>query len=472
MKAKILYLPIETVVRELDGNLLLTYEALKRGYAVIIGRIKETRDFAKKIDNGIFILKTGEISFLSEKQRNNYYLIGFHPEGLVFTNKNALTKTLLGDNAESLDMIFVNGLEQKKILIEKKPEIENKIRVVGNPRFDILRPEFRYIFNERVKKIKKKYGKYFLINTNFTRGNPSPMYGKDFITFLEKLHKRSYNREFTKKEYSNIVKRIKYNKKLFLYYKEMITFLSKEFPEINFILRPHPSENHENWRKIFKNLKNVKVVFEGNVVNWILGAKAIIHTGCTTGIEAWAAEKPVINYNPVVETSPFKSELPNKFGRYASSPEEIKEILKSILEEKGKNDFENQVSIARPFIESIQGELSVIKIMDILDREVNFSEINLESKIANYPLIKDKIISFLKKARRAILTKSECTKFFLGKKKAIEISSKFQKFLPGVRKKYVVNFLKKITEKNGTEKIFIVKEIGADTYFIKLKNDN
>jgi surface carbohydrate biosynthesis protein len=466
-KLKVLYLPIETVARELDGDLLLTYEAVKRNYAVVLGRINKTRIFAKKIGSGIFISKAGEICSLFGEGKNKFRLIGFHPEGLVFSSGKRLAKNILGYKGESLDMIFVYGTKQKEILVKNRPEIKEKIRVVGNPRFDILNSEFQFIFRDKTKKLKEKYNDYFLINTNFSRGNHSLMYGENFFDFLENIHKKSNGRKFNEKERVYALEGIEYSKKLFNLYKEMVIFLSKEFPEINFILRPHPSENHENWREAFKGLKNVKVIFKGNVVNWILGAKAVIHTGCTTGIEAWVARKPVVRYNPIAENSPFESELPNKFGRYASSPEKIKEILKSILRGEYKDDFEDKVHIAKPFIESIQGKLSVVRIMDIIDKECNSSGVDLSGKVDLRLLAREKIIAFLKKARRAVLTKNKFTKFFLGKKKAVELASKFQKFLPGIKKKYVVNFLKKLARKDGIKQKIIVKEIGADTYFIK-----
>ena len=41
---------------------------------------------------------------------------------------------------------------------------------------------------------------------------------------------------------------------------KLTTDLSEEFSGINIIYRPHPSENVNNLKKIFKNYKNLKVV--------------------------------------------------------------------------------------------------------------------------------------------------------------------------------------------------------------------
>lgn len=58
------------------------------------------------------------------------------------------------------------------------------------------------------------------------------------------------------------------------------------------IVRPHPSENIEIWKKYTKNYsKKIKIIRSGNVLSWILAAKLLIHNGCTTAIEALFLKK-------------------------------------------------------------------------------------------------------------------------------------------------------------------------------------
>lgn len=67
----------------------------------------------------------------------------------------------------------------------------------------------------------------------------------------------------------------------------MIPVLSREFLEYTIIVRPHPTEKLEIWEEISKDLKNVKVIFEGSVGPWIQGVEFVIHNGCTTAIESY-----------------------------------------------------------------------------------------------------------------------------------------------------------------------------------------
>lgn len=48
------------------------------------------------------------------------------------------------------------------------------------------------------------------------------------------------------------------------------------------VLRPHPTEDPERWRRLYGD----RVVTEGSHIAWIRNARAVVHTGCTTGIEA------------------------------------------------------------------------------------------------------------------------------------------------------------------------------------------
>jgi hypothetical protein len=59
-------------------------------------------------------------------------------------------------------------------------------------------------------------------------------------------------------------------------------------------LRPHPSEKVEAWRAWLGEHSGIEIVREGSAVPWILASKVLLHTNCTTGVEAIALDKPAI----------------------------------------------------------------------------------------------------------------------------------------------------------------------------------
>ena len=81
----------------------------------------------------------------------------------------------------------------------------------------------------------------------------------------------------------------------------MIKKLSKNFPDQTIILRPHPVEKLETYTNYLSNLYNVHIIREGSAKEWILNASMVIHSACTTGIESFLAEKPVISFYPHFE---------------------------------------------------------------------------------------------------------------------------------------------------------------------------
>lgn len=155
---KILYLPVETVVRDLDANLLLGYEALKQGFNVVIGEMEEVRQFAKKRKSGVYLFKHWERTFPfkhSDPERENFIYIGFHPEGLVYVADDLIKKMNVPGETEKLDAKFVYGREQKELLVAVNPKLVNIIKEVGHPRFDLLRPQLQFLFMDSVSRDRK-----------------------------------------------------------------------------------------------------------------------------------------------------------------------------------------------------------------------------------------------------------------------------------------------------------------------------
>ena len=63
------------------------------------------------------------------------------------------------------------------------------------------------------------------------------------------------------------------------------------------VIRPHPVENHDVWREWGRPL-NIDVRYEGSANNWMMAADAVVHPGCTTGIEGLLLDRAVFSYVP------------------------------------------------------------------------------------------------------------------------------------------------------------------------------
>jgi len=481
---KILYLPIETIAREFDARLLLAHQALSRGYSIVMGQKHNVFKAAEILGYGIYFYKShGVENFPKSKnsKKTKFKYISLDEEGLVFIDDNEYLRNSKPHKLKHLDIVFTWGSYQRSLLIKANSDLKSKTIPVGNPRFDLLRPEFKILYNSASKKICKKWSKYILINTRFAPGNFSRLYGCSYIESREHRFITIIGRAPSGNEKDFLLEEEKYYKELFNRYVEMLTFLSPKFPEINFILRPHPSEDIINWKEALKGLKNVYVIFEGSAVDWILGALAVIHTGCTTGIEAWALKKVVIAYNPNSKEG-IEPPLPNKFGIKINDLEQLTDIIEKII--NGQFEFKDdkkQLKIAKSFIESITRDYSVTRFLNVLDKiydiesyESGNPENNIYPKLRSIENIKGafklRILKFLSKYQPVIrkLTGKKITGFIYGYfKKYPGLFAQFKKF-PELRSKEIRDRLSVYDGilNKGFSNDYLIQKIATDTYLI------
>ena len=116
-------------------------------------------------------------------------------------------------------------------------------------------------------------------------------------------------------------------------FQRLIPALDKAFSDHTIIVRPHPTENQEVYQRIADQCERVRVTNEGNVVPWLMGAKALIHNGCTTGVEAYLMRVPAISYratiNKVYDDGFYR--LPNMLSHQCFDFEELRVMLQRIL---------------------------------------------------------------------------------------------------------------------------------------------
>ena len=332
-----IFLPVETTVRELDAKLLVAAEAVAKGYAVIVGAKSETLNIAERVGCGIWLDKGHGDHYidarLSRLRRSNVCCTALDEEGFLYASDEAYftnSGIKTGAALKYLDSIFVWGTHQKKTL-ETFSFAREKLTLTGNPRFDLYHARFRSMFSEKIRYLENKYQTYILINTNFAPGNYAYFYKKPFLENLQDSGaiKNGEDYEFFKgwSEYAKV---------LFERYSEMVVMLAKELPHVNLIIRPHPSEEHTTWIDSVKGCSNICVNRDGNVIDWIFGAKAVIHTGCTTGVEAFVGGVPVLRYHPVYD-SRYESALSNSLGDSAGDHESLLAKAKKIV----AGDFNN-----------------------------------------------------------------------------------------------------------------------------------
>lgn len=319
-RALVLFCPIETKVRELDAKTLLACVAAERGHTVILGDMVELRDIVEFLPRGVYLSKS--IPRKMERYFRRYKSLGYGvaawcEEGLVFFSREYYKreKVCVG-TLQYTDLFFAWGSNQARVIVEKVPDAEDKVRQVGNPRMDMLTRTYRGIYRQEADRLRSLYGDYILFNTNFSVANHKIGTQGAFLDAKKRGKFAGKEDEDRYWEFHD------HRRAIFERTIDLVGIVSKAYPDRHIIVRPHPSENHDAWRDVTKELSNVDVVFEGAVIPWIMSADVLIHSGCTTAVEAYFLETPAIVFRPVIKEG-YDFELPNRVSMQSHDPDEV-----------------------------------------------------------------------------------------------------------------------------------------------------
>jgi hypothetical protein len=130
------------------------------------------------------------------------------------------------------------------------------------------------------------------VNTNFTRANPHDVTNDVGVANLLKRGMIGDD------EHEQFFRRfIGYQARLMPGLQNLLKELKGSDAIDRIVVRPHPVENRDTWRRWAKPL-DIDVHGEGNAIEWMLAAEAVLHPGCTTAIEGLLLDRPVFSYVP------------------------------------------------------------------------------------------------------------------------------------------------------------------------------
>jgi surface carbohydrate biosynthesis protein len=326
--------PLETLVRELDYRLALAVKYLKPHHRIFLGRTPHTFRLLDQMQGGLYLGKHLFQDFKTPYGSSAYDLakakgfsvVHLSEEGAVFMggdeySRLELDRQLDPNTLSQDDYVATWGEFQAKHYLSKRPDwTDEHVRVTGHPRFDLYRPEYRALYDDRVRNIKQRFGNFVLINTNWLFAL-HPVGPEAIFTPVEGYHvEDDVKREWFVALWSRVARTVPA-------YIELIHNLSIRRKDLNFVFRPHPSDDPRLLRAAFKGVPNVHVIHEGHVVPWILASRLMMHDGCTTGMEAYLLGHPVVSYQPVPDEA-TNMQLTNLFGIRCT---ERKEAIDTVL---------------------------------------------------------------------------------------------------------------------------------------------
>jgi surface carbohydrate biosynthesis protein len=354
-----LIIPVENQFREFDAKLLLSCIAAERGFPVVMGSRALLHYEVSTIDRGVYLAKS--LRSLSERMfgilRNlGHDIVAWDEEALVHLSDTRFyyRRRLSSTTIRQVSALLAWGAENQDLFL-KYPDYNGvPVHVTGNPRTDMMRSELRGYFADEVADLHARFGRFVLINTNFGWSNhflerfrmdqPAGLPKNEFETGLA-AHKRS----------------------LFEGFKQMVPALAAALPEFTVLVRPHPTEDHALWKSLAAGHPNVKVANDGNVVPWLMACQALVHVGCTTGVEAAVLGVPAVAYQPV-RSDRFDDQLPNQLSYSTSTLDELLETVCEIArDEAGPANTAEQAELLGQHVAALDGPLASERILKVLE---------------------------------------------------------------------------------------------------------
>jgi surface carbohydrate biosynthesis protein len=400
-----LIIPVEGQVRELDAKLLLSCIAALRGFSSVIGPRKEIHFRIPSFPRSIYLSKSftsGSDEVFRILRKLGHEIVAWDEDALVHLPAETYFSRRLSPIAIKHVSHLMAWGQDNADLWRQYPQLPDgiKIHITGNSRGDLLRSEMRAFYEKEVEKLRQTHGDFILINTNFNHVNAFyPI--RNLFQPAEKPGEKPIFGRAAKGMTREFAEGFQNHKQaLFEDFKQLIPALDREFPDYTIIVRPHPVEKHDVYQKIAAQCVRVRVTNEGNVVPWLMATKALIHNGCTTGVEAYVIGVPTISYRATVDEYYDQGfyRLPNTLSYQCFDFEELRETLKSILAgQLGAAGGDERKELIDHHLAALDGPLACERIVDVLAEIME-----KQSEESAIPTLGDRLKAWFRSSKRTM----------------------------------------------------------------------
>lgn len=375
-----LIIPVENQVRELDAKILLSCIAAQRRFVCVIGSRLEIDFRIASFPRSLYLSKSmtaRSVKMFRIIKKLGHEISAWDEEALIHPPPETYYSRRLSPTAINyVSHLFAWGEENAR-LWRQYPDLPNgiPIHITGNPRGDMLRPEIHGYFAKEAEELRTTHGDFILINTNFSNVNafyPSQNLFLPPVKPDEKEPRFGRGAVGMSREYAEGLR--DYKKAIFEDFKGLIPTLEKVFPNHTIIVRPHPTENPQVYHEIASRCERVRVTNEGNVISWLRATKALVHNGCTTGVEAYLMGIPAVAYQATVndyyDCGFYR--LPNFLSHQCFNCDDLVTTLEKILSgdldaAKGRE----RRALMGSYLAAQDGPLACQRIVEVLESIVN-----------------------------------------------------------------------------------------------------
>ena len=333
---------IEIAARELDSKLVMASALAKQGCRSIVGHKEVIREIARNSRNVVWqgksIFSSRSDEHIADRLISNDSVIMYISDEGAMHQADAWVEQTLQKHCVNLlrtrevGRLCVWGARQMDTIAKHAPELQRVLAVTGSARFDLCLPEYSWVTENHVQELSDEIGPYILVCTRFGAIAHAKGMGAPFQNRLNNNFKNLTTDSERKTAINQWFNKWRQDTLDFAEFITLIKQLAQSCPDYRILLRPHPSESVDFYNSAFSSIKNVAVKREGNVLPWIRGAALVLHSNCTTGIEAVLAGRPTVNFlPPTADRSGMDVEVAREAGVEVSSIGDALESIAKLL---------------------------------------------------------------------------------------------------------------------------------------------
>lgn len=290
-----IYLLVEESAREMQSRLLIAIHAARQGYSVVIGPQWALQSQATALPKGVVLFKgnnTIQVENMAMMRAAGHAVASIEEEVLGLIDEARIIAHYDPRVVRHCDLILTQGAFQKSCLERHFPELAGRTTITGNPRIDILRTPLDSSTRQSASQIRAERGPFVLVNSNYSSINPAQ---GDALTGFGGWVQAGFADPDAPADTDYFWSYCNWERENF---HALLTFIGQAIQGNlagRLVLRPHPAESVRRWQEGLRNDPRIEIVEDGDHLSWIAASSALVHTSCTTGLEAAVLGTPALN---------------------------------------------------------------------------------------------------------------------------------------------------------------------------------
>jgi surface carbohydrate biosynthesis protein len=383
---RVVHIPIEKKHRELMSKLLVALELVARDIPVVIGYSRALFANTKNLPRGLMYLKG--MNRVQNEVIKQLPGLGHLPvacdEEALGASGPMLVKDCWHEAQPLIGKVFCQGQEHRDALMRERGFTPDQLTITGNPRIDLLRPPFVDAWAKEANDIAQNHGPFILINTDMS-GTNNKFHDLDY--YRKVLIQVGWLDPDSPNDQVLLEDHLRHDRANMEAVDAFVLAMRDAMPGLKIVLRPHPSEDDRRWHALANNAANLTVVTDTETVPWLLAAKCLVQTGCTTGVEAAVLGIPSIGLTVGTEDNSFSGyRLSNRVNPlFTAIPRAIEAVREIVSKPNNPRALEEIRKIFAPYLDISHEQYAFEKTAIEIERLLPRAKFNVDTELKPIP---------------------------------------------------------------------------------------